>query len=75
MINNKKLIKAAKDGHIINTTKFMPSRVQKKLINFLYNKIHCNSIKKVNIHTNMIFNKYIIFYIFSLYIYTANNND
>ena len=45
MINNKKLIKPAKDGYIINTAKFAPSRVQKKLINFLYNKIMISKIQ------------------------------
>jgi len=39
MVNNKKLIKPAKDGHIIITDKFIPSRVQKKLINYLHDKI------------------------------------
>lgn len=45
MTNNKKLIKPAKDGHIILTNKFTPSKVQKKLINYLYKKIMNSKFK------------------------------
>ena len=45
MTNNKKLIKPAKDGHIIVTNKFTPSKVQKKLINYLYKKIMNSNFK------------------------------
>ena len=39
MVSKTKLIKPAKNGYIINTVTFTPTRVQKKLINHLYNKI------------------------------------
>lgn len=39
MVMIKKFIKPAKDGHIINTFNFKPTKVQKKLINYTYKKI------------------------------------